>query len=234
MTRLHRHQLVRPTPAAWDRLRANARDPVERECLTLWSSRGLPLVVTQQRCGAGCGAGSDIGSDPESIAAGLSAPLRWESRRIGVSLARREVLFFDEFPAARALAKLLPSPARPAWDALCRAAQAGGVQPRVYGSYGWQAMTGMAHVRADSDIDLWAGVTSAEQADATAALLAHAEIAGLRLDGELVFDGDSAVSWREWLTWRSGGTRSILVKSLGGSRLASSLGEIVRAIKAAA
>jgi phosphoribosyl-dephospho-CoA transferase len=226
MTRLHRHQLIRPTPAAWDRLRANARDPVERECLTLWSSRGLPLVVTQQRC--------DAGSEPDWIAAGLSAPLRWESRRIGVSLARREVLFFDEFPAARAITKLLPAPTRPAWDEFCRAAQAGGVQPRVYGSYGWQALTGMAHVRTDSDADLWLGVTGAEQADAMAALLAGTEIAGLRLDGELVFDGDSAVSWREWLTWRAGGTRSILVKSMGGSRLATSLGEIVRALKAAA
>ena len=47
-------------------------------------------------------------------------------------------------------------------------------------------------------------------------------------DGELIFDGDTAVSWREWLTWRAGGSRSILVKTLSGSRLASDLGEIVR------
>lgn len=226
MTRLHRHQLVHPTPAAWDRLRAVARDAVERECLTLWSARGLPLVVTQQRC--------DAGTDPEWIAMGLSAPFRWESRRIGVSLSRREVMFFDEFPTARAITKLMPAPARNAWDALCRAAGASCAQPRVYGSYGWQALTAMAHVRVDSDADLWIAVSGADQADEVAALLAGAEIPGLRLDGELVFDGDNAVSWREWLTWRSGGTRSILVKSIGGSRLATALGDIVRDVKAAA
>ncbi len=226
MTRLHRHQLVHPTPAAWERLRAGARDSVERECLTLWASRGLPLVVTQQRC--------DAGVDPAVIAMGLSAPLRWESRRIGVSASRGEVMFFDEFPAARTLTRLLPPPARAAWDALCRAAQAFGVQPRVYGSYGWQALTALAHVRADSDADLWVGVGDAAQADQIAALLAEAQVPGLRLDGELVFDGDNAVSWREWLTWRAGGVRSILVKSLVGSRLATELGDIVRDVKAAA
>ncbi|WP_431263629.1 malonate decarboxylase holo-[acyl-carrier-protein] synthase [Roseateles chitinivorans] len=226
MARLHRHQLVHLTPAAWERLRTIARDAVERDCLTLWASRGLPLVVTQQRC--------DAGGDPALIAMGLSAPLRWESRRIGVSVARHEVMFFDEFPAARTVSRLLPAPARAAWDVLCRAASACGVQPRVYGSYGWQALSTMVHVRADSDADLWIGVTDADQADQVAALMAAAEIPGLRLDGELVFDGDNAVSWREWLTWRAGGVRSILVKSIGGSRLVTDLGEIVRDVKAAA
>ena len=92
----------------------------------------------------------------------------------------------------------------------------------------------MAHVRADSDVDLWVGVQDAAQADTIAALLARTEIPGLRLDGELIFDGDTAVSWREWLTWRAGGSRSILVKTLSGSRLASDLGEIVRDLKVAA
>ena len=226
MARLHRHQLVHLTPAAWDRLRAIARDAVERECLTLWASRGLPLVVTQQRC--------DAGTDPAWIAMGLSAPLRWESRRIGVTVARSEVLFFDEFPAARSVSKLLPASARAAWEALCRATLACGAQPRVYGSFGWQALSTMGHVRADSDVDLWVAVTDADQADQVASVLAAAEVPGLRLDGELVFDGDNAVSWREWLTWRAGGVRATLVKSIGGSRLATALGEIVRDVKVAA
>jgi phosphoribosyl-dephospho-CoA transferase len=226
MARLHRHQLVHLTPAAWDRLRAIARDAVERECLTLWASRGLPLVVTQQRC--------DAGTDPAWIAMGLSAPLRWESRRIGVTGARSEVLFFDEFPAARSVSKLLPASARAAWEALCRATLACGVQPRVYGSFGWQALSAMDHVRADSDVDLWVGVTDADQADQVASALAAADVPGMRLDGELVFDGDNAVSWREWLTWRAGGVRSILVKSIVGSRLATEIGEIVRDVQAAA
>jgi len=40
-----------------------------------------------------------------------------------------------------------------------------------------------------------------------------------RLDGELVFDGGHAVAWREWLSWRAGGTKTMLIKHLEGSSL---------------
>ena len=40
-----------------------------------------------------------------------------------------------------------------------------------------------------------------------------------RLDGELVFDDGAAVAWREWIEWRAGRARAVLVKRLHGVAL---------------
>jgi len=95
----------------------------------------------------------------------------------------------------------------------------------VFGSYGWQLLTGLDHVRAGSDVDLWVAVDDAAQADVVAALFGSfmADRAGatsrLRLDGELVFRDGAAVAWREWLAWRAGRVKSLLVKTIAGSAL---------------
>jgi phosphoribosyl-dephospho-CoA transferase len=44
------------------------------------------------------------------------------------------------------------------------------------------------------------------------------------VDGELMFDDGTAVAWREWLTWRGGKVKSLLVKSIAGSSLERSWG----------
>lgn len=217
MVRLHRHQLARLTTVAWCRLFSAARDDVERDSFAMWAERGWPVVVTQQPCGAS--------GDPAWIAMGLAAPTRWERRRIALQVAREEVLFFDEFPAATLLTAQLPTRQRASWATLCGAWRATGAMPRVYGSHGWQLLTGMAYVRGGSDIDLWTPVDGVAQADAVAATLAGADLTGHRLDGELLFRGDRAVSWREWMLWRTGRSRALLVKSLGGT-------EMVRTIEA--
>lgn len=218
MLRLHRHQLARLTPGGWAAVRAQARDDLERECLSHWAKAGLPLVITQQRCA--CSADTPV------IAMGVSAPLRWERRRIGVQVARADVLYFDEFPAGPQVSSLLPERARAPWERLCAALCAAGTTPRVYGSYGWQFITGAAHLHSRSDLDLWLAVAHPQEADKIAALLNGFEAEGLRLDGELLFNGDTAVSWREWTTWRAKQTRALLVKTIRGTRLARTVGEL--------
>lgn len=216
---LHRHQLAHVAPGGWAHLVASATDTPTRDCLRLWARQGLPLVVTQQPCAAG--------DDAEAIAMGLSAPTRWDRRRIALRVPRRDVLFFDEFPNAPRLTPLLPAPARAAWEPLCDALCRAGTTARVYGSHGWQLISGLPHVREGSDIDLWTPVTDTAQADAVAAALAAWPVDWLRLDGELMFHGDCAVAWREWLQWRRGDVQAVLVKTLRGARLASGLGSIV-------
>jgi phosphoribosyl-dephospho-CoA transferase len=94
------------------------------------------------------------------------------------------------------------------------------VVARVYGSYGWQQLTGMDYVHAKSDIDLLVEVRTVAQADQASALLCTANDAGpLRIDGELAFESGAAVAWREWLRFRSGQTEQILVKRLAGATL---------------
>ncbi|MGM9480724.1 malonate decarboxylase holo-[acyl-carrier-protein] synthase [Roseateles sp. NT4] len=210
MTALHRHQLARLTPAGWQRLLGGAWDAQARTSLAHWAEQGLPLVVTRQR-------------DDDAIALGLCAPRRWGSRRIALSVARHEVLFFDEFPRLDQLLTQLPPDARTPARQLALALRACGVTARVYGSHGWQQLTGLPHVRDGSDIDLWIGVNGPEQADAVAAALDAFACPSRRLDGELVFDGDAAVAWREWRAWRDGRAFALLVKRLHGATLEEAL-----------
>src|SRR5262249_2658619 len=106
-----------------------------------------------------------------------------------------------------------------AWRTLCRELEACGARARVQGSYGWQHVTGLDHVHAASDIDHWISVADAQQADAAAARLQCFRPTRPRLAGELVFATGYAVAWREWLAWRAGRGRALLVKHLFGSEL---------------
>jgi phosphoribosyl-dephospho-CoA transferase len=215
ITPIHRHQLARLTPAGWARVRARAWDVVAGECLAHWAEHRLPLVVTRQ---AACNTG------PDAIAMGLPAPDRWERRRLVLGVPRADVLYFDEFPRAEQVANLLPEAARADWRRLGAGLKACGAIARVHGSYGWQHLSGLDHLRSSSDIDVWIAVSDAEQADAVARQLQSFPRARPRLDGELVFDGGHAVAWREWLCWRAGGAKALLVKHLHGSSLARQAG----------
>ncbi|MEO6362862.1 MAG: malonate decarboxylase holo-[acyl-carrier-protein] synthase [Caldimonas sp.] len=214
MAPLHRHQILRVSQAGWRRIRDRDWDATSSACLGHWAARDLPLVVTRQTGGAG--------ASSSAVAVGLSAPGRWERRRISLQVLRSEVLGFDEFPVVEAVAPLLPDAAQDAWSRLCGVLSAACATARVYGSYGWQHLSGLDHVRPGSDVDVWVAVSSAAQADAVAATMQATSCPGLRLDGELVFDGGAAVAWREWLTWRAGATKALIVKTLFGASLTDS------------
>jgi len=211
ITPLHRHQLAWLTAAGWARVRHREWDAVAGECLDHWAEHRLPLVVTRQPA---CIAGSD------AIAMGLPAPGRWERRRIALGIPRADVLYFDEFPRAEQVVKLLPEAARADWRQLAAGVAACGAVARVHGSYGWRFISGLDHVRPGSDIDVWIAVSGVDQADAVTRQLQAFPCVRPRLDGELVFDGGNAVAWREWLCWRSGRAKALLVKHLEGSSLA--------------
>lgn len=212
MTPLHRHQIAWLSRDGWQRVLARAWDDEARDCLRHWAHRGLPLVVTRQPDSLA----------PGEIALGLSAPARWQRRRLALQLPRADIAYFDEFaPLARVLGQL-PATARLPARRLAQALQAQGLTARPYGSHGWQALTGLEHVRAGSDLDLWLGVAGIAQADAAVAVLADG--AGpVRLDGELVFPDGGAVAWREWAAWRAGRARLLLVKHLTGAFTVRSL-----------
>jgi len=225
MTPLHRHQIAWLGDAAWRGLQDREADGVARDCLAHWAAKRLPLVVTRQ---AGL-------ADEDAVALGLPAPGRWGRRRLAFPVPRSEVSYFDEFPPAEKALGLVPAPARAAWRGLCTDLRAAGVRARVYGSYGWQLLTGLDHVRAGSDIDVWLAVADAGQADAAASCLQRFTSAPLRLDGELMFGDGSAVAWREWRAWRDGRVKGLLVKSLDGCVLVkASTGQAPTALAEAA
>jgi len=207
---LRRQQLLRLSAAGWTRLLDAPWDAGARACLALWAARGLPLVVTRQPS-----------SDDDRVATGLPAPARHRRRRLSLAVALDDVMFLDEFPAAEAATRLLRRGLEPALRTLLASLGAAGCAPRVYGGYGWQALTQLAYVHAASDLDLLLPVDGAAQADAVVQVLAAAAWDGPRLDGELLFGDGAAVAWREWLAWRQGRVEQVLVKRLRGVALES-------------
>ncbi|HSW17385.1 MAG TPA: malonate decarboxylase holo-[acyl-carrier-protein] synthase [Ramlibacter sp.] len=206
MLALHRHQLARLTPAGWSAILARPWDVQARECLGHWATHELPLVVTRQA--------NDV-----EVALGLSSPQRWGRRRLALQVPRAAVACLLEFPQLADVRKLLPDSAQGAVGALMQRLHACHAAARVFGSYGWQAITALDHVRPESDLDVSIAVDGPVHADAVTQVLQRFDAATPRLDGELVFGGGAAVAWREWAAWRDGHTRAVLVKQLSGACL---------------
>jgi phosphoribosyl-dephospho-CoA transferase len=226
-----RHQLVWLNAAGWQSVLAEteAEPPwttSARECLQHWAAHDLPLVLTRQPLAPTSTLTSAPGGEGgalrtlKTLTLGLAAPLCWGRQRLFVHVAAAAVQRVGAFPLAAAITGALPAAARESWRALGAALQAAGVEARVYGSHGWQALSGLAGVRdGASDIDLLLPCATPAQADAVVALLDGAPTLLPRIDGECVFEGGAAVAWREWAAWRAGAVRQVLVKRLHGAAL---------------
>ena len=210
MNALHRHQLVRLSEAGWATVLARLWDRQARECLDHWARHGLPLVVTTQPL--------DVASSG-SVALGLPAPARWDRRRLALQVPPAGLRLVDEFPRLAEMRDLLPPPVRYRALKLIAELDACDAPARAFGSYGWQAISGLDHVRPESDLDLSVSVNGAAHADAVAQALQSFDAARPRLDGELLFADGAAVAWREWIEWRSGRAHAVLVKRLHGVAL---------------
>lgn len=213
MKALRRHQLACLNETGWQQALAQAVGGPAKACVSHWARHRLPLVVTRQP-----GPGQPSGG---LVALGLPAPGRWQRQRLALGIDLKGVAFFDEFPKASAVAKLLSRGARAPWLQLCAALDQTGARTRVYGSHGWQLLTGLDHLRPGSDLDVLVHVSTPDEADHAAALLtAHALTQPApRLDGELVFGNGAAVAWREWSLWRAGRVNAVLVKHTRGADL---------------
>jgi phosphoribosyl-dephospho-CoA transferase len=224
MQPLQRHQLVWLDEYGWFRVLAQAAgrrmptlDAAALSCLEHWAERRLPLVVTRQAI-----APAEAGPDTPLLL-GLPAPACWGRQSLAVTACLRAVQQQGEFPDAAAARIQLPGDAQAGWSVLCASLATLGVAARVYGSHGWQLVTGLVYLHAQSDIDLLMPVADARQADAACALLHAAQTSGplraLRVDGELAFENGAAVAWREWAQWRAGLTPQLLVKRIDGVSL---------------
>ena len=210
MEAMRRHRLVRLSVEGWNAVLARPWDAQARDCLMHWATHRLPLVVTRQT--------ADVG-DRDLVALGLPAPGRWTRRRLALHVPRASVSRFEEFPGLDVVRALLPPSARAAARTLQAGLMACDATAHVYGSYGWQALTGLDHVRAGSDLDVWVAVRDAAHADTVADRLRSFATEQPRLDGELMFPDGAAVAWREWVEWRAGRARAVMVKRLTGATL---------------
>ena len=193
-------RLVRPPDAETADDRARAAD---------WQRTGRPFVVARR------------GEDPAVLRLGFCTVdprhPQLRPRRVAAWTRDADVVGIDRPPPLAAV--VAQARTHPRHDALARlrdAAEADGIDIRVYGSWMWQALTGEPHVHALSDLDVLVDVPDRAAAEHVAGFLARQEAAtGLALDGELHLDGVGDLSWREL---RLGG-EEILVKTLDSLRL---------------
>jgi len=208
MQDLRRNQLVCLNAHGWAQVQDHAWDAEAQAILAHWHGHHLPLVVCRQR----------IDVEPERLCLGLPAPLQWSRRRLALTVGLDQVAAIGAFPTLRQVAQAMPW--RPAALALDGTLTELAVMPRVYGSHGWQWLTQMPYLHADSDLDVTLNVPDFQIACQVQALLAVAE-SGPRLDGEIVFPRGQAVAWRELQRLREGHTAQALLKDRCSIRLAT-------------
>jgi len=213
MTGLVRNRLVWIADAAWQDVMATLPDEQAREIVRHWCRHGLPLVVTSQPRGIAAG----------RVAVGLPAPRLWSRRRLAFDVALDAVCRHGGFPTLRQAALHYRWPEAAA--ALDRSLAGLGTSAHVYGSHGWQLLTGRQYLHGASDLDLCIGVPDFDTACAVVPCL---DGAGLHcpVDGELVFNEGSAVPWREFGQMLERHTVHLLVKRLDGPRLVTA--EVLR------
>ena len=243
MTDLQRNTLVWLTPQAWRVVHDQAWDVLAQDLLRYWQTCHLPWVVARQRPGVAA----------DAVCLGLPAPQHWGRRRLGTEVALDGIARQGQCPLLHEVAQssLWGITAAP-W-----LAQGAGLaaQVRVFGSYGWQFMTGMPYVRPGSDLDLSVHVADLPAAVRALEWLAQtgdtgdkgihgnggnggdtkrdAPLLPLRVDGEIVVAQGQALAWREMLQLRQGRARQALVKDRLDLRLLDWPG-VVALAKAAA
>ena len=211
MTELQRNTLVWLTPQAWTAVHARQWEAPVQDLLRYWQSCQFPWVVALQR--------------PEVAAAGvclgLPAPQHWGRRRLATHVALDGIARHGQFPLLGEVARAnLWGISAGSW--LAQGADVAS-QVRVYGSYGWQYMTGMPSVRTGSDLDLSVPVPDlpgalraldwlAQASEVPSQVRELSQPLTLRVDGEIVFADGRALAWRELQALRQGRVHEALVK----------------------
>jgi len=190
---------------------AQVTDDAMRAQVTSWLAADRPLVFARQPCG-------DVLSN--NIAVGLALPPAQGKRRIALSVAAHDIArYTPPLLLADAIAHA-PAGWQPALSELDTAAMEIDIELRVFGSLAWQALSGIQYLTPQSDIDLlWHPQSHAHLQQGIALLTQWEQTSGLRADGEVLFGGSSAVSWREWATLKSGDDQRVLVKRASSAEL---------------
>ncbi|MCK0207756.1 malonate decarboxylase holo-[acyl-carrier-protein] synthase [Starkeya koreensis] len=202
LPRLARHDLVWLDPAASLRTEREA----DRALAAAWACAGRPFVVRRE----------EAASAPDTLPLGLPLPSRLDRRRIALAARRDEVRRSGHMPLLTEACEAAFSGWRRPLRRLAAQLTESGASVRVYGSLGWQYLTGEAYLHPASDIDLL--IEPGEEADTERllALLSEARAGDCpRLDGEIALASDRMVAWRELFT----ATPEVLVRGLDGVAL---------------
>lgn len=167
--------------------------------ITAWAAAGRPLIVTRQ----------DPLIPAGQIDLALVLPGNDKAKsRLKCRIQQQDIVSIQAPILLKTVAQRLDDSHLQAVDKACSDAH---LTPRVYGSYAWQALTGLDYISPASDLDLLFTVNSATELMQLKAHLPHIlSAAPLRLDGELLFAGTHAVAIEEFLS----DAASVLCKTL--------------------
>jgi phosphoribosyl-dephospho-CoA transferase len=170
------------------------------ERVRAWLEAGRPAVAARLQ-----------GDEPPGfLRFGIALPLSAGKQRLSFAAPRSAIKHSRGSLELREIVDRCPRSWQDDLRGLLADASAIALEPHVYGSFAWQALTGDRYVGPASDIDLVWRPRSTGQLDAlTAALLRWERSSGRRADGEVVLSSGDAVCWREL----SSETTRVLVKS---------------------
>lgn len=204
MSSVERHALVWLNDAGWSAAIAAAR-PEHQAALGQWQREDWPAVARRL----------DADAAPDEVCLGLPLPPDAHGTKVRIALRTRTAHIARTSDAIELKSAL---PAAGAWRehlaTLCD--EAPGL--RVFGSLAMQALTGLRYVSPASDIDVLFRPASSQQLSEVVARLVR-NIEHLPLDGEIVFPGGAAVSWKEWRIATTHPAK-VMVKELRTVRLA--------------
>jgi phosphoribosyl-dephospho-CoA transferase len=182
---------------------AQITDDAMNACVAAWLDADRPLVVARQ----------PDNKVAETISVGLALSPAQGKRRIALRVAAHDIARYT--PPLRLADAIDQAPAgwQPALTELDAEATNIDIELRVFGSLAWQALSGIQYLTPQSDIDLlWHPLLNTQLQQGIALLARWEQSSGLRADGEVLFGGSSAVSWREWATLKSNDAQRVLVK----------------------
>jgi phosphoribosyl-dephospho-CoA transferase len=204
---LHRHDLLRVEPSAWDAMLRCNPGLADLPLVADWARLNRPVIVRRRMAG----------DCADAVPAALPLPPNYGKRRLAFSFASCAAVAVLPAVRLRDAAAAAPSAWHPIVAALLDLGEAEGITPRVFGALLWQHVTGLPYLTAKSDIDLlWSISDERTAASLVEGLLRLDADASVRLDGELEFPDGAAVNWRELVRDGADLGHELLVKTMDG------------------
>jgi phosphoribosyl-dephospho-CoA transferase len=205
---LLRHTLVYVNPGAW-RDHLSKRPDVAAQPLALrWADQGWPFVVRRRH----------PMESGDAVPLALPLPPMAGKQRIAVALEHCDITATADFPDVLDALNVAPHTWHPCLRQLHQTAARYGIRARVFGSLGWQYLTGLTYLGPRSDLDVLLTWPEAGRMHKLLGALAQIDSAApVRLDCELIRSDGAGVNWREL----HAGSTMLALKTASGVALVS-------------
>lgn len=181
------------------------RDLAGEPLVRAWASQAWPLIVRRR-----------LTSDGAGLPLGLPLPPSAGKRRIALELPSAAVCSTLPLPELCDVIGAAPEAWRPPLAQVQNIARTYAVRAGVFGSLGWQWLTGMTYLGPHSDVDIAWTLPRTERLEWFLDELAAADsVSPVRLDGEVIRDDGAGVNWRELRA----GVAELAVKTAAGVTL---------------